>query len=367
MNAGALLLNLATPRGRSIIEKWDAAFHALVGLERLSAADQPWPPGLPDDQNLLHGVLAAEDSESILEKAPFSLIGATTSTFVRQVLRQVGSLEQRCQLAYHDVADVLGQDGDGPSEFAYWARALPSPLMTSPSVPSCEVAARTNHANLTALADEYGSDKGTRRGPGHRYTFLYDLILYPLKDRPITLLELGLAVGGPELGNPAERAAESPSVKMWLDYFSEANVVGFDITDFSHMSHPRFCFVQGDCGSELDLLRLAGTAAAFDVVIDDASHASFHQQLAFKVLFPKLTPGGIYIIEDLHWQSPFFEDQLPSVTRRLVSFLTPFLVVESTYQTTCSAKLIWRQSYLQRIHMQPFPTLIGEVLSSSSS
>ena len=153
---------------------------------------------------------------------------------------------------------------------------------------------------------------------------------------------------------------------MWLDYFSEANVVGFDITDFSHMSHPRFCFVQGDCGSELDLLRLAGTAAAFDVVIDDASHASFHQQLAFKVLFPKLTPGGIYIIEDLHWQSPFFEDQLPSVPKT-VSFLTPFLVVESTYQTTCSAKLIWRQSYLQRIHMQPFPTLIGEVLSSSSS
>jgi len=39
-----------------------------------------------------------------------------------------------------------------------------------------------------------------------------------------------------------------------------------------------------------------------DIIIDDASHASHHQQNAFLTLFPKLRSGGLYIIEDLRWQ-----------------------------------------------------------------
>src|SRR5207247_671583 len=37
---------------------------------------------------------------------------------------------------------------------------------------------------LTGLANKYGSDKGTVHGaPPHRYTMLYDLIFYPVRDR----------------------------------------------------------------------------------------------------------------------------------------------------------------------------------------
>src|SRR6266851_981451 len=168
---------------------------------------------------------------------------------------------------------------------------------------------------LTALADRYRSDKGTAVGPAHHYTFLYDLLFADARDQSINLLEIGLAVGGPELGHSADRFAISPSVLMWLSYFSRANIFGFDITDFSHMKHPRFEFTRGDCGSTEDLQAILRMSSHFDIIIDDASHASYHQQNTFKELFKSLHPGGFYIIEDLHWQSPFFEDSLPVVPK----------------------------------------------------
>jgi hypothetical protein len=36
-----------------------------------------------------------------------------------------------------------------------------------------------------------------------------------------------------------------------------------------------------------------------DFVIDDASHDSMHQKIAFETIFPFLSDGGIYIIEDI--------------------------------------------------------------------
>ncbi len=46
-----------------------------------------------------------------------------------------------------------------------------------------------------------------------------------------------------------------------------------------------------------------------DIVIDDATHASHHQQNTLRALFPKLAAGGIYIIEDLRSQPAPLEKQ----------------------------------------------------------
>jgi RimJ/RimL family protein N-acetyltransferase len=56
----------------------------------------------------------------------------------------------------------------------------------------------------------------------------------------------------------------------------------------------------------------------FDIVIDDASHVSTHQQIALASLFPHVTPGGFYIIEDLHWQPDAMETASVPKTRELL-------------------------------------------------
>ena len=100
---------------------------------------------------------------------------------------------------------------------------------------------------LTTLANKYRSDKGTRYGsPPHRYTYLYDLILGSSRDLELDFLEIGLAAGGPEVGGPIERQVASPSAQIWLEYFPLAHIYQFDISDFSHIKHPRFTFVHGD-------------------------------------------------------------------------------------------------------------------------
>lgn len=159
--------------------------------------------------------------------------------------------------------------------------------------------------DLTALADRYGSDKGSTK---HRYTELYHMLFQPLRRRAIRFLEMGLLIGGPEHGADADRqTADLPSVRMWLDYFPKAQIHGLDVSDFSWFRHDRFTFHRCDMDRRENIAAAAAGMPAFDVIIDDASHASHHQQFGFLELFPRLKPGGLYIIEDLRWQPEAYE------------------------------------------------------------
>lgn len=165
---------------------------------------------------------------------------------------------------------------------------------------------------LTELANRSGSDKGDVHNEQHNYTTIYDLIFYPFKTKPIIFLELGLKCGVQIVdtksrnrypqGYVSSNRGESPSVQMWQTYFTKANVVGFDCSDFSEDVSDRFEFVKGDLNSEADIQQLIKLHDTYDIIIDDGSHASHHQQLAFKVLWQTIPSGGLYVIEDLHWQ-----------------------------------------------------------------
>jgi hypothetical protein len=150
---------------------------------------------------------------------------------------------------------------------------------------------------LTRLANRYGSSKGNRAFGRHYYTRIYHQLFAHLRHSSITLLEIGLQ----HYSDHHPRGAATPSIYMWRDYFTRARLVGFDIDDFSGVSIPNCHMVRGDMGSRQDLSQLA-SLGPFNIVIDDASHASAHQQIALAHLFPHVVPGGFYIVEDLHWQ-----------------------------------------------------------------
>ena len=83
---------------------------------------------------------------------------------------------------------------------------------------------RNTCENLTALANRYGTDKGTIYGAAHAYTLVYEYLFAPLRDQPINLLEIGLQAGGPEIEVGAiDRAVTNiPSIQMWHEYFPKA-------------------------------------------------------------------------------------------------------------------------------------------------
>lgn len=168
---------------------------------------------------------------------------------------------------------------------------------------------------LNDIANSSGSDKGSKIRSAHSYTQIYEFLFSGMREKSLSILEIGLAIGGPEHGNSPDRAvAAAPSIDMWKAYFPNAKIIGFDISDFSSFQDDRFTFVRGDAGNREDLEKLL-RYGPFDIIIDDASHASFHQMMTFGTLMGAVKPGGLFIIEDLQWQPQVYENSLPKVPK----------------------------------------------------
>lgn len=193
---------------------------------------------------------------------------------------------------------------------------------------------KPGNVNLTDLADRFGSDKGSTK---HRYTELYHMLFYPYRKRKIRFLEMGLLIGGPEHGISKDReTSDLPSIRMWLEYFPAAEVTGLDISDFSWFSHSRFSFLRCDMEQRKSIADTLAEQADFDIIIDDASHASHHQQFGFLELFSKLKSGGLYIIEDLRWQPKTYER--PDFTKTAALFQSYLVDREFSHSDSGLAK-----------------------------
>lgn len=158
---------------------------------------------------------------------------------------------------------------------------------------------------LTELANSYNSDKGNIYKCAHHYTKHYERVFSKYKNKPdFSLLEIGLN---------RDDCSEVPSLRMYRDYFGTgARLSGFDIRpEFKAFEAEGFDIFIGDQSSPDSIEQCLGNQ--YDIVIDDGSHASSHQQISLRELWPIVKPGGIYVIEDLHWQ-PFSESCPKTVT-----------------------------------------------------
>ncbi len=120
------------------------------------------------------------------------------------------------------------------------------------------------------------------------YLPIYDEVLGPYAGSKLKMLEIGVFKGG--------------SLGLWRKFLGdEAVIFGIDI-------NPDCAAYDGNdarvrIGSQQDpqfLRRVVSEMGGLDVVLDDGSHVASHQRASFNVLFPLLSEGGLYLIEDLH-------------------------------------------------------------------
>ncbi len=124
-----------------------------------------------------------------------------------------------------------------------------------------------------------------------RYLNFYEQVFSPMRFDAIKLFEIGVFKGA--------------SMRMWVDYFPNAEVVGMDIEPFTS-EHPRVTVLQGDQADKTRLEKIGREYGPFDVVVDDGGHTMHQQQTSLGVLFKFVKPGGLYIIEDLHTRDTFW-------------------------------------------------------------
>lgn len=142
-------------------------------------------------------------------------------------------------------------------------------------------------AKLNDIGLKYNADKSSRF---HHYLDFYEKQL-PDQSFKGRLLEIGVMDG--------------LSMRMWRDYYPNAETVGIDIKDMEHLYNDDW-----QVPRSVKLLNVNGTIEKpvrdlgnFDIIIDDGSHYMHDQQRSFELLYySQLNKGGYYIIEDL-WTS----------------------------------------------------------------
>lgn len=96
---------------------------------------------------------------------------------------------------------------------------------------------------------------------------------------------------------------------MWEEYFTNAQLFFIDINSESKNYFTNFNRSSLNLVNQEDLVALTNFAhkvgGNFDIIIDDGGHTMNQQITSFKILFPFLKSGGIYVIEDLHTSYPF--------------------------------------------------------------
>lgn len=121
-----------------------------------------------------------------------------------------------------------------------------------------------------------------------RHLIIYDRHFAAYRGRPITLLEIGIFHGG--------------SLQMWKEYFgSEARIVGVDIDPrCSVFEDEQVKVLIGDQEDRDFLTAVRDEIGTADIIIDDGGHTMSQQLTSFGELWPAVSDGGVYLVEDLH-------------------------------------------------------------------
>lgn len=138
------------------------------------------------------------------------------------------------------------------------------------------------------LLDIYAGNDGVKVHKWHHYLPLYDRYFSRYRGTAVKFLEIGVNNGG--------------SLQMWRRYLGpDAILCGIDINPDCAQYDGQSGMVRIGSQDDPDFLaQVVAELGGVDVVLDDGSHRMPHVDKSLRVLFPMLTDGGTYMIEDLH-------------------------------------------------------------------
>jgi len=120
------------------------------------------------------------------------------------------------------------------------------------------------------------------------YFDVYDRHLARFRGRPTTMIEIGVKGGG--------------SLAMWREYLGpQSRIIGIDINPEckQHEDDGIEIFI----GSQHDPATIDAVFSKYavvDVVLDDGSHLMEHMIASFELMYHRLSPNGVYVVEDTH-------------------------------------------------------------------
>jgi hypothetical protein len=188
----------------------------------------------------------------------------------------------------------------------------------------------------------------TQSGPGiwkwQHYFEIYDRHFSKFRNKPVNVLEIGIYSGG--------------SLRMWKSYFGASCIVyGVDMEENCRAYEAQGVRVFiGDQADRNFWRRFKQEAPKIDCVIDDGGHTSLQQLTSFEELFPHLSPGGIYLCEDIHGAMSYFSAYVSGLSCQLHA--CPIDADLTNDERRLFAKASPFQSAVHSIHVYPFIAII---------
>jgi hypothetical protein len=120
------------------------------------------------------------------------------------------------------------------------------------------------------------------------YFEIYDRFFSKYRGTDVHFLEIGVSHGG--------------SAQMWKDYFgAKAKIFGVDVNPLcKQFEEDQITIFIGDQGDRKFLSSLKREMPRLDIIIDDGGHTMEQQINTFEVLYPHVSPDGLYVCEDMH-------------------------------------------------------------------
>jgi hypothetical protein len=162
---------------------------------------------------------------------------------------------------------------------------------------------------LSEYSEKFGSDKGATSKDSisplpwsyHNYTDFYALLFDHCRYNINNVFELGIGTNYEDIPS-SMTSAGSPgaSLRMWKEYFPNANIFGADIDSRILFEEDRINTFQVDQTSKGSIKSMWGKIDnVFDLMIDDGLHEYSANITFFENSFHKVSSGGVYIIEDV--------------------------------------------------------------------